>query len=110
MLKHQRTRDDAKWCGTNLHLIVPFQRGGIPYKELQGTVITFFHFQSHPCDIVLNPFHATGIFLYSRKAPEDLWFSVFMGYRKRPAARNGLTQVMAVFPSYRNQSLDLQSQ
>ena len=40
---------------------------------------------------VFNPFHATGIFRYTLKTSEHLWFSVFRGYRKRPVAWNGLS-------------------
>ena len=37
--------------------------------------------------VTINPFHATGIFLYPLKKSENLWFSdVFRGYRKRPVA------------------------
>ena len=35
----------------------------------------------------INPFHATGLFLYPLKKSENQRFSVvFRGYRKRPAA------------------------
>ena len=35
----------------------------------------------------LNPFHATGLFLYLLKILENLWFShIFKGYSKRPVA------------------------
>ena len=38
---------------------------------------------------LLNPFHATDLFLYPRKTSENLRFSdVFRGYRKRPVAWN----------------------
>ena len=41
--------------------------------------------------IAINTFHATGVFLYSLKTLENLWFSdVFRGYRKRPVTSNGL--------------------
>ena len=50
-----------------------------------------------PCKIrekrkpYINPFHTTGLFLYSLKTSENLWFSdVSRGFRKRPVARNGL--------------------
>ena len=33
---------------------------------------------------MLNPFHASGLFLYSLKTTENLCFYVFSGYRKRP--------------------------
>ena len=40
---------------------------------------------------LLNPFYATGLFLYPLKTSENQRFSdVFMGYRKRPVGRNGL--------------------
>ena len=40
-----------------------------------------------------NPFHATGLFLYSLKKWENQRFSdVFMGYRKRPVAWHGLKE------------------
>ena len=39
----------------------------------------------------LNPFHSTGLFLYTLKTPENLWFSdIFRGYRKRLETWNGL--------------------
>ena len=39
----------------------------------------------------VNPFHATGQFLYPLKILEDLWFSdIFRGYRNRPVASNEL--------------------
>ena len=41
--------------------------------------------------IVINPFYATGLFLYPLKTSENQRFSdVFRGYRKRPVAWNGL--------------------
>ena len=41
--------------------------------------------------IAINTFHATGVFLYSLKTLENLWFSdVFRGYRKRPVTSNVL--------------------
>ena len=43
---------------------------------------------------LLNPFHATGLFLYPLKTSEKLWFSdIFRVYRKRPMAWNGLMPV-----------------
>ena len=43
----------------------------------------------------INPFHATGLFLYPLKKSENQRFSVvFRGYRKRPAARKGLMLTM----------------
>ena len=42
----------------------------------------------------INPYHATGPFLYSLKTLENLCFSdVFRGYRKRPVACNGLMKL-----------------
>ena len=39
----------------------------------------------------VNPFHATGQFLYPLKILEDLWFSdIFRGYRNRPVVSNEL--------------------
>ena len=38
----------------------------------------------------VKPFHATGLFLFPLKISENLWFSVFRGYRKRPVTWNGL--------------------
>ena len=44
---------------------------------------------------LLNPFHVTGLFLYSLKTSEYLRFSdVFKGYRKRQVAWNGLIQIL----------------
>ena len=44
---------------------------------------------------MMDPFHANDLFLYPLKTSENLWFSdVFRGYRKRPMARNGLTENM----------------
>ena len=41
--------------------------------------------------ISVNPFHATGLFLYTLKTSENQMFTdVFRGYRKRPVAWNGL--------------------
>ena len=41
--------------------------------------------------LVVNPIHATGLFLYPLKTSESLWFSdVFRGHKKRPVATNGL--------------------
>ena len=43
----------------------------------------------------INPFHATGLFLYFSKISENLWFSdVCRGYRKRPVALNELMLVL----------------
>ena len=37
--------------------------------------------------VIINPDHVTGLFLYHLKTLENLWFSdVFGGYRKRPMA------------------------
>ena len=47
--------------------------------------------QTRVCQLLLNPFHDTPLFLYLLKTSENLWFSdVFRGYRKRPLAWNGL--------------------
>ena len=47
--------------------------------------------QTGVCQLLFNPFHATGLFLYLLKTSENLWFSdVFRGYRKRPVAWDGL--------------------
>ena len=49
--------------------------------------------------IAINPFHATGLFLYTMKTLENLWFSdVFRGYRKRQVASTWLTHSS---PDYR---------
>ena len=41
--------------------------------------------------LVINPFHATGLFLYPLKTSGNRWFSdVFRGYRKRPEYKTGL--------------------
>ena len=41
-------------------------------------------FQGETEVLILNPFYATGPFLYPMKTSENLWFSdVFEGYRKR---------------------------
>ena len=51
------------------------------------SIIQYFH----NGNIDLNPFHATGLFLYPLKISENLWFSyVFRGYRKRPVTWNRL--------------------
>ena len=43
------------------------------------------------CQLLLNPFHATGLFLCLLKTWENLWFSdIFRGHRKRPVAWIGL--------------------
>ena len=35
--------------------------------------------------LLVNTFHATGLFLHSQKKSESLWFSdAYRGYRKRP--------------------------
>ena len=40
----------------------------------------------------MNPFHATGLFLYPLKTPKDLWFSdVLRGYIDRRVVCNGST-------------------
>ena len=45
----------------------------------------------------VKPFHATGLFRYPLKTSESLWFSdAFRGYRKRPVARNGLRDTLAL--------------
>ena len=44
---------------------------------------------------MLNPFHATGVFLYPLKTSENGRSSdVFRGYRKRPVALNGLMEAL----------------
>ena len=48
-------------------------------------------FRMRVCQLLLNPFHATGLLLHLLKILENLWFSdVFRGYGKRPVAWNGL--------------------
>ena len=48
-------------------------------------------FKTRVCPLLLNPFHATGLFLYLLKTSENLWFSdTFREYRKRPVAWSGL--------------------
>ena len=43
----------------------------------------------------INPFHATGLFLYPLKTSENLWFfDVSRGYRKKPVAWNRLIYEM----------------
>ena len=40
-------------------------------------------------NLLIDPFHATGLFLYPLKILENVWFSnVFSGYRKKPVAWN----------------------
>ena len=57
-------------------------------QEFSGQFYELEHF--------LNPFYATGQFLYPMET-EKLWFSdVFRGYRRRPAARKGLTAVFEI--------------
>ena len=51
---------------------------------------------------VINPFHATGLFLYPLETSENLSLSDdFRGYRKRPVALNGLIEAAteSVLPS-----------
>ena len=49
----------------------------------------------------VNPSHATGVFLYPLKIPENLWFSdVFRGYRKTSVTCNGL--IFSLDARYRN--------
>ena len=49
-------------------------------------------FNLFPSKIGINPFHATGLFLYPLS---DLWISdVFRGYRKRPVELNELKHSM----------------
>ena len=44
---------------------------------------------------LINPFHATCLFLYPLKRSENLWFSdVFKGYRKIIVAINGLMDLL----------------
>ena len=39
----------------------------------------------------INPFHATGLYLYPLKTSEKLWFpDIFSGHRKRLLKLNGL--------------------
>ena len=48
-------------------------------------------FRTRIFQLLLNPFHAIGLFLYLLKTSENLWFSdIFRAYRKRPVAWNGL--------------------
>ena len=48
-------------------------------------------FRTRVWQLLFNPFHATGLFLYFLKTSENLWFSnAFRGYRNRPLAWNGL--------------------
>ena len=45
----------------------------------------------HPTNFQVNPFYATGLFLYLLKILENLWFSdIFRGYRNRRKVWNGL--------------------
>ena len=44
-------------------------------------------FRTRIFQLLLNPFHAIGLFLYLLKTSENLWFRA---YRKRPVAWNGL--------------------
>ena len=39
---------------------------------------------------LLNPFHATVVFLHPLKTSENTWFLVFSGCKERPLARNWL--------------------
>ena len=41
---------------------------------------------------IVNPFHATGLFLYPLKKLENLWF--FKGFSKQPAAWNVLMKIL----------------
>ena len=43
---------------------------------------------------MMDPFHANDLFLYLLKSQKTSGFDVFRGYRKRPMARNGLTENM----------------
>ena len=40
------------------------------------------------------PLNVTGLVLYPLEASENLWFSVFRGYRKKPVAPNKLKTIM----------------
>ena len=70
------------------------------FSVVNTSVDFLSHFSRHFSDILLwfilfvNPFHVTGVILYPLKTSENLWFSdIFRGYRKRPVAWNGLTQI-----------------
>ena len=40
-------------------------------------------FRARVCQLLLNPFHVTGLFLYLLKTSENLWFSdVFKGIER----------------------------
>ena len=56
------------------------------------TSIFFLDVRLNQIKNLINPFYATGLFLYPRKTSENLWFSdVFKGYKKRPVAWNVLS-------------------
>ena len=47
--------------------------------------------------VIINPFHATGLFLFPLKTSKNLWFpDVFKMYNKRPVAWYGLMKVLKV--------------
>ena len=57
--------------------------------------------------LLVNTFHATGLFLHAQKKSESLWFSdVYRGYRKRPVTWNGLNKGNQLFRNSLN-SIDL---
>ena len=63
-------------------------------KYRQGIIILIFLLlTSHV--VLINPCHATGLFLHPLKASENqMFFDVFRGYRKRPVALNGLIVIV----------------
>ena len=60
---------------------------GATYLDSDAAYLEFgwnYSNQKQPPRDVLNPFHATDLFLYLLKTLENLWFSdVFRGHRKR---------------------------
>ena len=49
----------------------------------------------------VDPYHATGLFLYSLKASENFWLSnVFRGYRRRPVVWKELSIIFVLYVKY----------
>ena len=56
-------------------------------KHITNSYVVIFDFVTLICTVnsIVNPFHATGLFLYPLKTSTNLWFSdTFRGYGKRP--------------------------
>ena len=67
------------------------------YRKIRTRKSSFSRSEYYNVEKSITPFHTTCLFVYLLKTSENVcFFDVFKGYRKRPAAWNGLTMIQSI--------------